>query len=260
ELFHEEETITPITDTQGDITDFVSVGRDITVRVQAEEQLRKSREQLRALAAHLQSVREEERARIAREVHDELGQALTGLKYDLAWLTRGLPEDSVALREKARGMLSLVDSTIQTVRRIFTELRPSILDELGLVAAIEWQAQEFQSRTGIQCRVSTELTDLSLDGEASTALFRICQETLSNVARHAQATRVTVNLSADENRVFLSVEDNGRGITDQEQKNATSLGLLGMQELALLLGGQLTIEGRPGVGTTVTVRMPLRAS
>jgi signal transduction histidine kinase len=189
-----------------------------------------------------------------------LGQALTGLKFDLAWLARGLPEDSVSLREKCRGMLTLMDATIHTVRRIFTELRPSVLDELGLVAAIEWQAQEFQDRTGIQCYVSTELTDLSLDREASTALFRICQESLTNVARHAEATSVTVRLSADEDCVFLSVEDNGRGITDQEQKGATSLGLLGMQERALLLGGQLTIGGRPGAGTTVTVRMPLRVS
>lgn len=260
ELFHEEETITPITDAQGDITHFVSIGRDITTRVQAEEQLRQSREQLRALAAHLQSVREEERGRIAREVHDELGQVLTGLKYDLAWLARGLPADSTALQEKTRGLLSLVDATINTVRRIFTDLRPSVLDELGLVAAIEWQAQEFQSRTGIECRVSTELTDLSLGSEASTALFRICQESLTNVARHAQATRVTVRLSAEENRLILSVVDNGRGVTEQEQARVTSFGLLGMQERASLLGGQLTIVGRPGAGTTVMVRIPLRAS
>lgn len=260
ELFHEEETITPITDARGDITHFVSIGRDITTRVRAEEQLRQSREQLRALAAHLQSVREEERGRIAREVHDELGQVLTGLKYDLAWLARGLPADSTALQEKTRGLLSLVDATINTVRRIFTDLRPSVLDELGLVAAIEWQAQEFQSRTGIECRVSTELTDLSLGSEASTALFRICQESLTNVARHAQATRVTVRLSAEEDRLILSVVDNGRGVTEQEQARVTSFGLLGMQERASLLGGQLTIVGRPGAGTTVMVKIPLRAS
>lgn len=260
EVFYEEESITPITDTQGDIAHFVSVGRDITARVQAEEQLRRSREQLRALAAHLQTVREEERARIAREVHDELGQVLTGLKFDLALLARGLPADSMALREKTHGMLSLVDSTIHTVHRVFTELRPSVLDELGLVAAIEWQAQEFQGRTGIECHVSTELVDLSLDGETSTAFFRICQESLANVARHADATRVTVRLSADGDHLILSVEDNGRGITEQERSRATSLGLLSMQERAFLLGGQLTIVGRPGAGTTVTVRMPLRGS
>jgi PAS domain S-box-containing protein len=260
ELFFEAETITPIIGAQGDIAHFVSVGRDITERVQAEEQLRRSRGQLRALAARLQSVREEERARIAREVHDELGQVLTGLKFDLASLARALPADSKALRERTRGMLSLVDSTIQTVHRIFTELRPSVLDELGLVAAIEWQGQEFQRRTGIECQISTELTDLSLDGETSTAFFRICQESLTNVARHAEATRVTVRLSAEGDHLMLSVEDNGRGITEQERTRATSLGLLSMQERALLLGGQLTIEGRPGAGTTVTVRTPLRGS
>jgi PAS domain S-box-containing protein len=260
ELFHAEETITPITDAQGVITHFVSIGRDITSRVQADEQLRRSREQLRALAAHLQSVREEERRRIAREVHDELGQVLTGMKYDLAWLARGLPEDSTDLQEKTRGLLALVDETIHTVRRIFTELRPSVLDELGLVAAIEWQGQEFQSRTGIACRVSTGLTDLSLDSQASTALFRICQESLTNVARHAQATRVTVRLSAEQDRLILSVEDNGKGITEQEQTRVTSFGLLGMQERAFLLGGELSVVGRPGAGTTVTVRIPLSTS
>lgn len=260
ELFYEEETITPVRDAQGRIAHFVSVGRDITGRVHAEDQLRRSREQLRSLAAHLQSVREEERSRVAREIHDELGQVLTGLKFDLAWLARGLPADSTALKEKTRGMLSLVDDTIHTVRRLLTELRPSVLDELGLAAAIEWQAQEFQTRTGIECRVSTELTELSLDGETSTAIFRICQESLTNAARHAEATRISVRLGAEEDHLILSVEDNGKGITEEEQTRTTSLGLLGMQERAFLLGGQLTIAGRPGGGTTVTLRMPLRAS
>ncbi|HSB72803.1 MAG TPA: PAS domain S-box protein, partial [Candidatus Methylomirabilis sp.] len=232
--------------------------RDITERKQAEEQLRDSREQLRALAARLQSVREDERTRIAREIHDKLGQALTALKLDLAWIAPRLPVDRPALLEKARALLGLLDAAIQSVRRIATELRPGVLDDLGLVAAIEWQAQEFQSRTGITCEFSSGQADLALPPEVGTAVFRICQETLTNVARHAHATQVRIGLEADGGQLVLTVADNGRGITEQELANRTSLGLLGMRERALLLGGQVGIAGRPGGGTTVTVRIPLR--
>ncbi|HSB69980.1 MAG TPA: PAS domain S-box protein [Candidatus Methylomirabilis sp.] len=259
-LIYAEETITPITDPGGTITHFVSVCRDITARIQAEEQLRRSREQLRALAGHLESVREEERARIAREAHDELGQALTALKFDLAWLIHRLPKHQPAAQEKAQGMLALIDTTINTVRRISEDLRPSILDTLGLVAALEWQAQEFQTRTGIACSLLSGLPDVTLDRTPSTALFRICQESLTNVARHAQATRVIIRLSAEADYLALAVEDNGRGIPEQDFANATSLGLLGMRERALLLGGELTIVGRPGAGTTVMVKVPLRSA
>jgi signal transduction histidine kinase len=159
-----------------------------------------------------------------------------------------------------RAILRLADSTIQVVRRIVTELRPGVLDDLGLVAAIEWQAQEFQGRMGIRCDFASDRSDFPLDSQAGTAVFRICQETLTNVARHAQATRVTISLREEAGNLVLTVADNGRGITEQEIADRTSLGLLGMRERAFLVSGEVSIGGRPGKGTTVRVRIPLRES
>lgn len=224
-----------------------------------EEELRNSREQLRALARHLQSVREEERSRIAREIHDTLGQPLAGLKLDLAWLAGRLPPDQAPLLEKLRTTLALADSTIRSVRQITTDLRPSLLDDLGLVAAIEWLAQDFQTRTGIGCEFASDQPDLLLPSELSTAVFRICQESLTNVARHAHATRVRLALKAEAGHLLLTVADNGRGITEQEIASQTSVGLLGIREWALLLGGEANFMGQPGEGTTVIVRIPLKA-
>jgi signal transduction histidine kinase len=211
----------------------------------------------RALTARLQALREEERARVAREIHDELGQTLTVLKMDLAWWTGRLPAEPPALRDMAQRMLALMDTTIQSARRLFTDLRPSILDELGLAAALDWLAKEFQERTGIRCEFAFKEDEGVLDPEMATALFRICQEALSNVARHAGATQVNIRQERQADSLLLSVEDNGKGITDREIANRKSLGLMGMRERALLLGGEFTIQGRPGAGTTVTVRMPL---
>jgi PAS domain S-box-containing protein len=230
---------------------------DITKRQQAETALRTSREQLRALAAHLESVREEERTRIAREIHDELGQLLTGLRFDLTRLATHLPAGQAAVRDDMRAMLTLVDSSIHAVRRIATDLRPRVLDDLGLVAALEWQAQEFQGRTGIPCRFLVDEAELGPDPKVDTAVFRICQETLTNVARHAGASQVTIRLQEEAGALVLTVADNGRGITDLGLANRTSLGLLGMRERARLLGGTVSIEGRPGEGTTVSVHIPL---
>lgn len=246
-----------VRDAEGVPVEIVGCWIDITERKEAEEQLERSLEQLRALSARLQSVREEERTRIAREIHDELGQAMTGLKMDLAWLARQLPTDAPSLRQKVGSMSHLVDETIQVVRRISTELRPGVLDDLGLLAALEWQAQEFQTRTGIRCRLTTNVEELELDTERSTALFRIFQETLTNVARHAQATEVTVRLDLCEAHLILEVKDNGVGISSQALTDSHSLGLLGMRERALLFGGSLDVRGEPERGTTVTVRIPL---
>lgn len=229
---------------------------DITDRKLAEQRLRDSREQLRALTAHLERVREEERTRIAREIHDELGQALTGLKMDLSWFAGRLPNHP-ALQEKSAAMLKLIDSTVQSVRRLSTELRPAILDSLGLIPAIEWLAQEFQKRTGVECEFVTRDEDLNVDKERTTALFRICQEALTNVARYAHATRLHIELDSDEQEITLRIADNGRGITDAEQRATNSFGLLGMRERARLLGGAFDIKGTPGAGTTLTVRIPL---
>ncbi len=229
-------------------------------RQRAEEQLRVSNDQLRALTGHLQHVREQERTRIAREVHDELGQSLTALKIDLSWLSARLRGSSRLLLRKLNEMSSQVDSTIQTVRRIATELRPGILDSLGLVAAIEWQAADFQERTGIPCDVGIAVADdIAWEGEFTTACFRIFQETLTNIMRHARATRVEVRLGEIDGDFVLSVRDNGRGIADKDLAGLGSLGLTGMRERAAQIGGEIMVESLRGHGTTVTMRVPQQA-
>jgi signal transduction histidine kinase len=225
-------------------------------RKRAETQLRLSHQQLRALSTRLQEVREQERTRIAREVHDELGQALTGLKLQLTWLASRLPGKSRILRERTRFIAGYIDQTIQTVRRIATELRPGILDSAGLPAALEWQAHEFEKQTGIRCRVRSSLRDGDWNQDLDTAFFRIFQETLTNVIRHSGATKVGVRLSADAGHFVLEVHDNGRGISAREIQNPNSIGLLGMRERAALVGGEVRLHGEPGKGTTVTISSP----
>jgi len=233
--------------------------RERADRKQAVEQLRHSHAQLRALSIYLQHVREEESMRISRAVHDELGQALTGLKIDLSWLSTRLPKRLDPLIDKTREMSRHIDETIETVRRISTELRPGILDHLGLVAAIEWQANEFQTRTGIQCKISHLVDRTIMEEELNTVCFRIFQETLTNIIRHAQASRVEVHLSEAHGRLILEVKDNGRGITREQISNIKSIGLLGMRERAGLLGGEVSISGQPKKGTRVIVSIPLSA-
>jgi signal transduction histidine kinase len=230
--------------------------QEISERTRAEAELKRSQEQLRDLASHLQSIREEERSQIAREIHDELGQALTALKMDVHWLRHKLPKDQVLLSGKIKSMSGLIDTTVQSVRRISSELRPKLLDDLGLSAAMEWQANEFMSRAGIECHISSEPEDIILDQARSTAFFRIFQETLTNIARHAQATEVEVMLQEDTEAVELVVRDNGKGITESQIANAKSLGIIGMRERVHSLGGDLKIAGVPKKGTTVEVRIP----
>jgi signal transduction histidine kinase len=232
--------------------------RDRAQHKRAEDELRESHKQLRALSVYLQSVREEERTRIAREVHDELGQALTSCKLDLSWIASRLPRELKPLLEKTRALSAHIDSTIQMVRRISTELRPGILDHLGLGAALEWQANEFQARTGIKCDVYAHLGETQLAPDLNTTFFRIFQETLTNVIRHAGATEVTVKLREREGRIVLEIKDNGRGISKEEVNNTKSMGLLGMRERAALLGGNFKISRIPGgKGTKVTVSIPI---
>jgi signal transduction histidine kinase len=231
--------------------------REIADRKRTEDEFRRSTDQLRELSARLQSVREEERTHIARVIHDELGQTLTGLKMDVAWLQRHLDRKQPALLEKTQAMSDLIDSTIQTVRRVASELRPGILDDLGLVATIEWQLQEFQTRSGIQGKLISAPEETTLDADGSTAAFRIFQEILTNVARHAQATQVEVILEESASFLTLQVQDNGRGITESEIHSPKSIGLLGMQERARLRAGDVQFQGTPGEGTAVTVRLPL---
>lgn len=231
--------------------------QEIAEREHVEAELRKSLEQLRALAARLQLVREEERTLIARELHDELGQACTAIKMDLSSIGRKTTKKQAPLRAKIELAMQLVDQMIFTVRRIASELRPRTLDDLGLTSALQWQAQEFESRTGIRCTIALPREPLNLDSERSTAIFRIFQESLTNVARHAGATLVNARLKQQEDQLMLVVQDNGKGFDARETAGRRSLGLVGMQERALLLHGELTIEGVPGTGTTVTLRIPL---
>jgi PAS domain S-box-containing protein len=255
-------TKSPYRDHNGEIIALIGVSHDITDRQRAAEHLENSRAQLRALSGRLQSVREEERRRIAREIHDELGQILTGLKMELASLTRRLsPPDSNTdwkqIGERTKSINQLIDDAIQTVRKISTELRPGLLDTVGLAATIEWYAEEFQARTGINCHLSSLSKKTALDQERSIAVFRIFQEILTNVARHAQATNVDVALEEEGNDLVMIAQDNGRGVNAGELSNPKSLGVLGMRERATLLGGELNIRGIQGKGTTVTLRVPL---
>ena len=234
-----------------------SLESEIADRKRTEDEFRRSSEQLRELSARLQFVREEERTRIARTIHDELGQTLSGLKMDVAWLQRHLDQPQPALLAKTQAMSDLIDATIQTVRQISTELRPGILDDLGLAATIEWQLQEFQSRTGIEGKLISVPETSTLDADGATTVFRILQEILTNVARHAQATQVEVSLEETAAFLTLQVQDNGRGMTANEIHSPKSIGLLGIQERARLRAGEVHFQGTPGQGTTVTVRLPL---
>ncbi len=230
---------------------------NVLERKRAEDELKSSREQLRNLSAHLQTVREEEGKHIAREIHDELGQALTALKMDIYWLINKLPTDLKPLLEKTKSMSKLIDTTIQTVQRILTELRPGLLDDLGLAAAIEWQAEEFQKRTGIKCEVTLDPEEIIMDQDRSTAIFRILQEALTNVSRHANATRVRVNLREKAGKLILKVKDNGIGITEKQISDPKSFGLIGIRERVHLFGGEFKISAIRDKGTTVTASIPL---
>jgi PAS domain S-box-containing protein len=252
----------PIRNQHGEVYRMGGVAEDITDRKNAADRLKASSEQLRALSASLQSAREREAARIAHQIHDDLGGILTGLRWELEALEKMLdvPADPAhlrAMRTKLAAMLGLTDTTINVVRRIASELRPSILDDLGLVEAVEWQTQQFQARTGIECRSECSLQSIQLTDQQSTALFRIVQEALTNILRHAQATRVNVSMHEENGHLELKVSDNGRGITQAEVSNRKSLGLLGMRERAHLVGGDLDIIAQSKGGTTLHVRVPL---
>jgi signal transduction histidine kinase len=224
----------------------------------AEERITKSRERLRNLSARLQTLLEDERTRISREIHDELGQALTALKLDLSLTRRGLAAGGHAeMSAKIHDIEQAVNRIIRTVRKIATELRPGILDELGVGAAIEWMGKDFKNRTGIRCKVTVKGVEKVSDPVLSTAIFRIVQEALTNVMRHAAASEVTVRLEKKDDTLTLEVRDNGVGIREGRIFDPHSLGIIGIRERVLLLGGEAVISGKPGEGTLVGVTIPL---
>jgi len=251
----------PVLAEDGSITGAVITARDVTDRKRAEEALRESekialqREQFQALAERLRRAREDERTRVARDLHDQIGQILTAIKLDLTWMSRHLPRENDELRDRLNGTISLINEGVRSVRKICSGLRPGVLDDLGLAAAIEWQANEFAARTGIECVVFVPAGDLTLEGDQATEFFRIFQECLTNVIRHAEAKSVRATLREENGELVLEVADDGKGFCESEVSE--SLGFLGMKERAQVAGGSLDIASSPGIGTTVVLRVPL---
>ncbi len=234
------------------------LANDVSERLLAEEKLQESHEAFRQLATHLESVREAERTHMAREIHDELGQQLTGLKMDISWLNKRIKSEDEDVQQKIQETIQLIDSTVKSVRRIATELRPSILDDLGLVAAMEWQSEEFEKRFRIKCVFKSRVTNENIPPELTTGIFRIYQECLTNVLRHSEATAVTSFLDIVENQLRLHITDNGKGFVVEEIVNKKTLGLLGMKERASLMGGSYEIYSNPGKGTSILIIVPLK--
>jgi PAS domain S-box-containing protein len=245
----------PIT-SESAIVGLVVVFRDVTEQKETKEALRRSREELRALAARLQAAQEAERSVLAREIHDELSGTLTVLKMDLSLLPDRAAKDHNLFLEKLISMSQLIDNTLARVHSIVTELRPVVLDKLGLVAAIEWQAREFQERSGIVCETHLPSEEISLDSDRATAVFRIFQEALTNVARHANASKVSVDLSTKAESLILTVRDNGKGIDQNKIYDRGSMGLVGMRERAMAFGGTIEVTALPKRGTCVNVCIP----
>lgn len=257
DLFFEEKTITPLRDTNGNITHFVSTGKDVTERIKSEENLENHRVKLRALASRLEGIREEEKINIARKIHDELGQALTEIQFDLQNLGR-LPElQKIEIRDELNSIADQAHQTLETLKRIATDLRPGVLDKLGLDAAIEWQLNQFQTRTKIKCKKYIDDLPAEINSHKSTTVFRIFQEILTNIIRHSQADEVTVTLTIDHNHIVLTVKDNGIGITKDDLESVDSLGLLGMQERANMTGGDFKIARLKKGGTKVEISIPV---
>lgn len=260
--FWAQAIITAVRDDAGLLRGFLKITQDLTEQRMAQQSLEYSFDQLRTLSRRLENVREDERTRIAQEIHDELGGTLSYLKLDLMKLHAMVPsvsnrEASSALRKTIASMIQLLDNTISTVQRIATEIRPGVLDDFGLVAAVEWLARDFQKRSGITCTFRSEIDDVQVEREPATALFRICQEALTNVVRHAHADRVAIRLAKTADQLLLEIKDNGKGVPEAKIAHSLSLGLVGMRERTARLGGEFQIRGIPKKGTTITASVPL---
>ncbi len=246
-----------VSDERGKILFLETITIDITERKEVEERLKTSQEEMRNLAMYFESLREEEKKRLAFEIHDELGHILTAMKLELSWVLKKkfLRED--VLHEKLHKMIDMIDSTIRKVRSISSQLRPSVLDHFGITAAIEWQAKEFQKQTAIRCRLFLPKQEIQLNESKSIVVFRVFQEILTNIARHANATRVNIHLDVEGNNLILTVSDNGKGIKPEDISAKKSLGIIGMKERASSVNGKLTISGVSNIGTTVTLTIPI---
>lgn len=232
------------------------LANDVTEKYIADERLKESFTAIRELSEHLQNIREEERAHMAREIHDELGQLLTVLKMDVSWLNKRVVSTEPGIKEKFTELLEMLDTTVKTVRRIASELRPTLLDDLGLVAAMEWHLEEFEKRSGIAKEFNNSVTEVTIDDSMKIGLFRILQESLTNVARHSQAQKVNVGLEKNNGHIILKITDNGKGF-DTSRTTRKTLGLLGMKERTEMMGGEYQIKSKPGEGTVVEVKVPV---
>ncbi|MCE5333173.1 MAG: PAS domain S-box protein, partial [Desulfobacteraceae bacterium] len=250
-------TISPITSDSGGIIGASAIIRDISERKIAQEELRKSNEQLRDLYRRLQSAREEERTRIAREIHDEFGQTLTALKIDLAWINKRLLKEQVPVNQKIESMSTTIGMAIGSIKKLTADLRPGILDDFGLIAAIEWQAEEFESRTGTRCKLTLDMGGININEEVSTTVFRILQEALTNIMRHAEAKNVELQLMEEDGILVFTIRDDGKGMRRDETFGTHSFGLLGIRERAAALGGFVDNTSSPGEGTVICARIPL---
>jgi len=235
----------------------MGAGVDITKRKNAEIELKASNEQLRSLASHLQSIREEERIRIAREIHDELGQQLTGLKMDVYWINKKLEKKDEAIQQKINGIIELIDETVKSVRRISSNLRPSILDDLGLIPALEWHSKEVENRSEIKVHFSTQMSEHDIPVAIATGIFRIYQEALTNAVRHSNAHEINSSLQLNNNDLILRVKDDGKGIDQFAKTNTKTLGLIGIKERTIVLGGKYEFKSEPGKGTELCISIPL---
>jgi PAS domain S-box-containing protein len=250
-------TIIPFLNESGKPYQYVVIRSDITEKKKSEELLKDSLEDVRRLASHLEKVREEERIAIAREIHDELGQQLTVLKMDISWLNKNLSFTEERQTIRMRELLETIDSTIKSVRRISSELRPSVLDDLGLIAAFEWQLRDFEKRSGIKTKLFSDINELDLDINAKTALFRILQESLTNVARHAQASEVITCLKKHDDNLLITIKDNGKGFVLSTIGNKKTLGILGIKERIAIIDGTYNIQSSLGEGTTIEIQVPV---